>query len=789
MGVVYRAVLADAAFERDVAIKVLSRGIASEWTVRRFRTEQQILASLEHPHIARLYDGGITADGRPYLVMEYVAGTRIDVHAASLGLDARLRLFGSACEAVAFAHRHLVVHRDLKPANVLVTADERVVLLDFGVAKLLAEPNADATRADSRFLTPEYASPEQHRDVPASAAMDVYALGVMLHELVVGVRPAWQELVAARQPLEVIESAMVVPSASIGRGAHASAARVRDVRGDLDTIILTALAPDPARRYPSVDALWEDLRRLRERFPIAARAPSARDRVAKFVRRNRALTAVAALAAVLAVSYAATLVIQSRRLTLERDRAERQRARADKVASLLVDLYGASNPFSVGRQDTMRVSDFLESGTTRLDSELQDQPLLRGTLLTAVARAQRGLGRNARARELLTHAVALLRDSATTAPLPLAEALDELGQLEHDELRRDDAVTVLQEAVALYGRSADTRPAQRALGHLHLAAAFLERGVVDSAATHLNAADSLHTTSAPADSALLHALLSVRSTWHYQQGQATQGVALLQRAVAVNAARHGPDHPMVMLGNLNLAFALTSVGRNTEAIALYRTALAGMRERLTLAHPLVIQHTRALSAALSREGNAAAADSAMRLALDGARRLSAPNTVLSETLDAFGQLMERWGRPQVAGPAYAEALTLNRTLYGPSHPVTAIARARLAHLECQRRGGASAQHGAQAEFREALTLIDREFASGEPVRLKVHLDFALCLAAGGDRARARTELQATFDEGVAGRGPTHPMVQNVGRAFAQFLESIGDSMAATRIRATLPRPR
>jgi serine/threonine-protein kinase len=797
MGAVYRAVRADAAFERQVAIKVMKRAVASELMLRRFGAERRMLATLEHPNIARLYDSGLTADGRPYLVMEYVEGDRIDRYVANRQLDlrARLDLFDAVCDAVAFAHRHLIVHRDLKPANVLVTPPRggnsetaRAVLLDFGIAKLVADDNREVTRAGSRFLTPEYAAPEQFRDSATTATMDVYSLGVLLHELLVGERPEWQRLVADGASLDALEHAMAAPSVAVGRRSATSAqapVAARALRGDLDTIVLTALAPSPERRYGSVEALRDDIRRFRSGFPIRARTASLADRARKFVRRNRALTSVAGLAVILAAGYLGTLVVQSRRIAAERDRAERQRARADQVSSLLVGMFDSPDPFEKGRPDTLRVSDFLEQGAANLESQLRGQSVVRGTVLTAVARAQRQLGRLDRARALLVQAERLLRDSSRTSPLPLAEALDELGQLEADDNKFEDGERVLRDAVSLFSRSRDARPTKVAMTHVHLSTVLSQRGRHDSAAAHLDRAERIHAQSAPTDSVLQAALLVARAALQYRTGQADSAVATQRRTVEFNTARLGADHPLVHLGTANLAFALTTIGRNPEAIPLYRSAIEGLRARLTLAHPLVLQHLRGLSAALSREGKAAAAESTMRVAVTAARQSGESSTALAETLDSFGQLMERWDKPEQASTAYAEALAINRRVYGEAHPITAIGRARVANLRCKGPGPAVADPLAIADFRAAMKTIDREFSPAEPVRLKVHADYGLCLAALGRHEEARRELQANFDAGVAGRGSQHPMVQQVGRALAGFYESIGDSGSADRVRGTL----
>jgi serine/threonine-protein kinase len=301
MGAVYLAKRADETFDKAVAIKVLKRGMDSDGILRAFRTERQILATLDHPNVARLLDGGTTSDGRPYFVMDYVDGVPLDVYCARNGLSIpeRLRLFRSVCDAVDNAHRHGVIHRDLKPGNILVTADGTPKLLDFGIAKVV---NPDRTSTTSsvttigRPLTPNYASPEQITGAPITPASDVYSLGTVLYEMLTGRLPY---RFTSHIPLElervICEQDPGRPSVVVGQTEDAPAgASRRRLAGDLDTIVLTALRKEPERRYQSVGELSEDIRRHLENLPIRARCDTVPYRTTKFIRRNRAVVITAA---------------------------------------------------------------------------------------------------------------------------------------------------------------------------------------------------------------------------------------------------------------------------------------------------------------------------------------------------------------------------------------------------------------------------------------------------------------------------------------------------------------
>jgi non-specific serine/threonine protein kinase/serine/threonine-protein kinase len=339
MGAVYMAVRADDVFQKRVAIKRLRRGTESADLLRRFRQERQILASLDHEHIAKLLDGGTSTDGSPYLVMEYVEGRPIDAYCDEnrLNVRQRVQLFHTVCLAVHFAHQNLIVHRDLKPGNILVSASGVPKLLDFGIAKLLnpelSSPTLDPTRVEFRMMTPDYASPEQARGEPITTASDVYSLGVVLYELLTGRRPYRITGRALHEITRVIcEEEPARPSAAVesaaDRAARSGEGRLDKLRrrlaGDLDTIVLKALQKEPSRRYRSVEQLAEDLRRHLDGLPVIARPDTVRYRSAKFVRRHRVEVGAAGLLALSLVGGLAATAWQARVANRERARAERR---------------------------------------------------------------------------------------------------------------------------------------------------------------------------------------------------------------------------------------------------------------------------------------------------------------------------------------------------------------------------------------------------------------------------------------------------------------------------------
>lgn len=405
MGAVFLAERADDAFEKRVALKLVKRGMDTEEVLRRFRYERQILASLEHPNIARLYDGGAAEDGRPYLVMEHIEGRPVTAYCdeRKLPLDERVRLFETICEAVQFAHRNLVVHRDIKPSNILVDAAGTVKLLDFGIAKVLGSSDSDAaveTRAELRPITPEYASPEQLAGRPVTTASDVYALGVVLYELLTGRRPGDRNARSPEAKLlrQDMASEIERPSSVVGRplpsrpderqpATPADTAERRGttperlrrrLRGDLDTITLKALAAEPERRYQSAEQLLADIGRHLSGHPIVARSESMVYRARKFVRRQMLAVGLSAALGLLAAAFTAATLLQAHELGRAHAIVKVRQGQAEElIGFMLGDLRGKLR--LIGRLDALRevASRALEYFAAVPPDQLSDDELAR----------------------------------------------------------------------------------------------------------------------------------------------------------------------------------------------------------------------------------------------------------------------------------------------------------------------------------------------------------------------------------------------------------------------------
>ncbi|MGA2537557.1 MAG: tetratricopeptide repeat protein [Terracidiphilus sp.] len=411
MGSVWLAERCDGRFERKVAIKFISLSVLDAAGAERFKREGAILGKLSHPQIAELIDAGVTSTGEPFLVLEYVEGHPIDEYCDDnkLSVDARIRLFLDVLSAVAHAHSNLIVHRDIKPSNVFIRNDAQVKLLDFGIAKVLAEDAAQAklTAEASRVLTPQYAAPEQLTGNAITTATDVYLLGVLLFELLTGKHPTGTSLQSpadlvksiteteARLASQAVTSANDTDSSEKRRATPEKLHRV--LRGDLDTIIAKTLKKKPEERYASVTALADDLHRFLKHEPIAARPDTLPYRMRKYVRRHLVGVAVAAALVALLAGFAVTQAVELRRITRERDRANR-------IADFMTGVFKVSDPNErVG--DTVTARAVLDKAATDIDSSLSNDPDLKAQMMRVMGRAYLNLGIFSRAQGLFDRSI------------------------------------------------------------------------------------------------------------------------------------------------------------------------------------------------------------------------------------------------------------------------------------------------------------------------------------------------------------------------------------------------
>jgi len=660
MGRVFLGERADGQFEQRVAIKVIQHGTPG--VVRRFVEERRILALLQHPNIARLVDGGITPGGLPYFAMELIEGEPIDryCHSRNLSLDARLALFARVCDAVTYAHQHLVIHRDLKPSNILVTADGQVKLLDFGIAKLLGTAAGDnLTRTEFSVMTPEFAAPEQIRSTAISTATDVYSLGVLLYLLLTGERPYD---VRGKSPAEIerIICVDVPPKPS----SKAPAALRRRLQGDLDLIVMTALQKDLSRRYQSPAALAEDLQRFRRGRAIRARSDTPTYRLRKFVGRHRAGVAVGTVL-VLGLASAAS------RERVLRNRAEIQLRKATEVEDFLVRVFDVADPNSWKEPEggSITARELLARGATRIDSTLTEQPEVQAKLRSVLGRVYTNLGLYDQAVPLLRRSLAQQTVVHGPVAASVAETMDLLGIALTRMDKFDEAEPLLRRAVEQQRRLFGNSHLATAQALEHLATLHEERN--DYAKAEPVHREVLAIRQAlQGDSAVEVAnAMSNLGLILQRRGVFAEAESLHQRALDIKMRQLGEAHPLTAATMQNLAMTLQTLGKFAEAEAYHRRALAAKRKALGDAHPSVTISLNNLANLLGRNmGRLDEAEALTREALALDRQMyGEKHSFVAASLMNLGVTLRLKGQFAAADSILQRALTINRALFPSPH--------------------------------------------------------------------------------------------------------------------------
>ena len=733
MGIVYHGTRADGLYQQSVAVKLLRAGGGAGGAARRFAFEREILARLDHPGIARLLDGGVTEpstsepEGRPFLVMEYVAGEALDAYCdrRALSVETRLRLFLDACDAVAYAHRHLVVHRDLKPGNIFVTeasGQPRVKLLDFGIAKLLspatgatvggdgAPANTALTQMLQRPFTPEYAAPEQVEGRAATTATDVYGLGVVLFELLAGRRPFLSDPAAPR----AIERA-VLEAAPPRLSVVAPAARRRRLAGDLDAIVAKALRKEPEARYPTANALAVDLRRHLDGLPVEARKGAAGYRARKFVARHRAgvLTALGVfllLGVVVGIAFA--------RVTAERDRAQAEAAKALAVSDFLAGLFEQADPDHASG-DTLNVFELLDRGATRVRSGLAEQPEVQTELLRTVADVYLSLGQFAPARDAHLDALRLLRQRPRRDYEAEAYALARLTALHRMHGRLDDALGFGREALSI-------------------------------ARAHLDPSSFAYTDA-------LNRLADLQRT----RGAYAEAAALFEEALPLRR-RHFAGTPALADVLNNYALLLEHVGRYEASLRAHREALALHRATLGDRHPNVALNYQNLASLMFSRGHYARALSYALQADDIHRVVYAPgNPYRLGNQTTIGRTLVKLGRFDDAEPVLQAVLSEVREEPDSGHRAGAL----LALAES--RGHEGRWDESDAMMEEALRIHTRTSGSESAQVGRVRLEQGRLALQRGDRAAAAVLLQEALRVYRLALPEDHPRLAETGAALAE----------------------
>ena len=726
MGAVYLAQRADGAYEQTAALKLLPGLSMNSGAGERFVRERQILARLEHPSIARLLDGGVTDDGNPYFVMEYVDGANLVDYCDSEGLEqrARLTLFAQLLAAVTFAHVNMVVHGDLKPDNVLVTAQGQLKLLDFGIARALdrSDEAADAVTA----LSPSYASPEQLRGEPATALSDLYALGLLLYRLLAGHLP---RDFAGRSLAEIQQSlAQSADQTVVAAGALSGVGR------DLRYIMQRALAPDPAHRYASIADFQADLQRLQADQPVHAHPPGRLYALGKFVARHRVgvgitvLTAGALIAALVAVSLSA-------------QRAAESAARAERVAGFLQSLFDAANPFGAWSEEKS-VADLLHYADQRYQQDLADDPL-------ALAQMQDMLGVAFQGNGDYPRAVSLLRDALDTVATQYSPGSPEVA-LAHNHLAHalidngdyESAKVHAQQALERYLELGETHMLEQADAMTNLAVAVSNLGDrAESERLHTKALAIRQQWLSADDTRIADSQMSLAAA-QAAQGNIANVLPLNQSAHAIYAKQYGSGHPMAVRAMNGVASGAFMARDYDSAATGFAELVALSEERLGRSHPELALPLNNLGRVQTETGDFVAAEAALARAVELTSGAQGKNMLAASALLNHGTVLAELGVLEPALERLDASADAFEALVGPGHPL--LQRVQL------RRVGILVLQGSYETAQSLLTTLEAQ-RGGEPV------DAATAAVIALHRAKINNRL-GRYDKSMTQLTPVLPVL-------------------------------
>jgi serine/threonine protein kinase/tetratricopeptide (TPR) repeat protein len=746
---------------RRVALKLIKAGMDTKQVIARFESERQALAMMDHPAIAKVYDAGETPESRPYFVMEYVQGIPITTYCDRdrLTTQERLELFKHICEGVQHAHQKAIIHRDLKPSNILVAIQDGKAMpkiIDFGVAKATAQSLTERTMYTELGVmigTPEYMSPEQAEmsGQNVDTRTDVYSLGAILYELLVGALPfdakelrlaGFDEIrrrIREVDPPKPSTKLSTMGDASTTQAANRRTERptlIRQIRGDLDWITMKALEKDRTRRYGSPSEMAADIDRYLHHQPIVARPPSTVYRAKKFVRRHRIGVGVAAAVAVLLVAFSVTTALQARRIARERDRANQEAEAARQVSDFLTGLFKVSDP-SQARGNSVTAREILDKGADKISRELAGQPLVQGKLMTTMGFVYQSLGLYDPAQALLEKA---LETRAKTLGPDHPDVAVTMSDLATVVWRKGDfaRAKVLQEkALAIREKRFGPDSAEVASSLHNLGTLNYTQGNYAEARRLLERALTIREKVLGPEHADVAATLNSLGAIAYREGDFKRAGELWEQTLAIREKVLGPDHPYIAASLNNLAIVHTYTGDPKGAIPLLERVIKIQEKVLGPKHPDLATGYMNLGDAVSKSGDLVGAKPHYARAVAIMEAASPGNPELARFLDRLASVSLAEKDVKGAQGLYERSLALRQKVLGPKHPEVGESLCGLANCASQ----AGRLKEAEALYEKALTVVRKPDGGYYPSAYDVLKDFATLLRATHRDARA-AEMEA-----------------------------------------------
>jgi len=784
---------------RRVALKLIRPGLDSERLLARFESERQALALMSHPNIARVFDGGTTSSGRPYFVMEYVDGEPITDYCERVRatVDERLDLFVEVCEGVQHAHHRGIVHRDLKPSNILVSIEDgrpAPKIIDFGIARAVTDPlsgESFLTEYGEFVGTPEYMSPEQAAGDPADVdtRTDVYALGVLLHELLVASRPLESETLRGLGVVELLRVVREVEPPLAGNRLESlsgeelertAAARresgaglVRRVRGDLEWIVARALDKDREHRYGSPHELAADIRRHRADEPVLAGPPSTGYRLRKLVRRHRGAVAAGLLVAASLVAGAGLSLWQAIRATRAERVARSEAETAKQVSDFLIGLFERSDP-SIAKGQDPTATEILERGRQKLETELAGQPLIRARLLATIGGILRKLGHYDEARPLVESSLEIRMRELPEGHPDRAHALTNMARLEAEVANDEKAEELFRQALAGLAEALGPEDPQVLDAQVELADVIKRRGRYEEAVDlYRQSALALERIVGPEDTLVGHAWSGAGNAL-YRLGRLEEAEAAHRRALAIYEETLGPDAPSVALVLGNLTGTLAPMGRYDEAKETGRRALAIHEKVYGPDHRFVATALTNLATVYGGNGELDEAERLILRALEIRKKVFGPDS--PETgidYKNLGHLATLRGDYASAEQYLTLSLEIDRTRLGPEHPRVAWDLGALGGLALRR----ARWQEAEEMLAQSLALY-RDKAGAPPAEVaRLERDLAR-VALGRGNVEAAAEHVAEAETALAASGPENPTLPSVLQTRGRIELARGDLAAA-----------